>query len=199
MVAAPGRRRIGVMGGTFDPVHAGHLIVASEALHALNLNEVLFVPAANPWQKAPLAPIEHRLEMVRRAIAHEPRFVLNDVDVRRGGNTYSVDTLTDLKKQFSDADFFLLLGSDAVASLPTWKDFERIFSLAHVVSLTRPGHVATADDLPAGAVTLLPVPAIDISSTDCRDRLRYGRPVRFMVTSPVYDYVMEHQLYRRDA
>lgn len=199
MVAAQGRRRIGVMGGTFDPVHAGHLIVASEALHSLNLTEVLFVPAANPWQKAPSVAIEHRLEMVRRATADEPRFNVSDVDVRRGGNTYTVDTLSDLTIEHPDSDLFLLVGADALASLTTWKDYERIFSLAHVVSLTRPGHQATADDLPAGAVTLLPVPAIDISSTDCRDRLRYGRPVRFMVTSPVYDYVMDHQLYRRDA
>ena len=199
MVAAPGRRRIGVMGGTFDPVHAGHLVVASEALHSLNLSEVVFVPAANPWQKSPSISAELRCEMVKIAVASEPRFRVSDVDIRRGGNTYTVDTLADLRAENPDADLFLLVGSDALASMTTWKEFEKIFSLAHVVGMTRPGHSVTTDHLPVGGVTLLTVPAIEISSTDCRDRLRYGRPVRFMLTPPVYDFITTHQLYRRDA
>lgn len=199
MAAAPGRRRIGVMGGTFDPVHAGHLVVASEALHSLNLSEVVFVPAANPWQKAPHVSAEHRLEMVRVATASEPRFLVSDVDIRRGGNTYTVDTLADLRAENPDAELFLLVGSDALASMTTWKDFQKIFSLAHVIGMTRPGHPVAIEHLPVGGVTLLTVPAIQISSTDCRDRLRYGRPVRFMLTSPVYEFISTHQLYRRDA
>lgn len=199
MVAAPGRRRIGVMGGTFDPVHAGHLIVASEALHSLNLSEVVFVPAANPWQKAPQVSAAHRLEMVRVATASEPAFRVSDVDIVRGGNTYTVDTLADLKAENPDADFFLLVGSDALASMTTWKNYEKIFTLCHVVGMTRPGHPVSTEHLPTGGVTLLTVPAIEISSTDCRDRLRYGRPVRFMLTSPVYDFITTQQLYRRDA
>lgn len=199
MVAAPSRRRIGVMGGTFDPIHAGHLVVASEALHALNLTEVLFVPAAQPWQKSPEVSAIHRLEMVKAAIAGEPRFRVSDVDLRRNGNTYTVDTLTDLRAECADAELFLLVGADALASMTSWKEFEKIFSLAHVVGLTRPGHLVSTEHLPQGGVTLLTVPAIEISSTDCRDRLRYGRPVRFMVTSPVFDYITAHQLYRRDS
>ena len=199
MTVTPGRRRIGVMGGTFDPIHAGHLIVANEALHALNLSEVLFVPAAHPWQKAPQVEASHRVEMVRVAVAHEPRFRVSSVDIDRGGNTYTVDTLADLKAEYPDADLFLLVGSDALAGMHTWKDYERIYTLAHVVGLSRPGVPANAESAPAGAVTLLTVPAIEISSTECRDRLRYGRPVKFMLTQPVYEYITTHQLYRRDA
>jgi nicotinate-nucleotide adenylyltransferase len=187
------------MGGTFDPVHAGHLVVASEALHALNLSEVIFVPAARPWQKSPQVSFEQRREMVRLATSSEPRFRVSDVDFRRPGNTYTVDTLADLRAENPDADLFLLVGSDALSSMATWKDFQKIFSLAHVVGMTRPGHPVATDHLPAGGVTLIPVPAIEISSTDCRDRLRYGRPVRFMLTSPVYDFITTHQLYRRDV
>jgi nicotinate-nucleotide adenylyltransferase len=187
------------MGGTFDPVHAGHLVVASEALHALNLSEVVFVPAAHPWQKSPQVSAEQRLEMVRLATSSEPRFRVSDVDIRRAGNTYTVDTLADLRAENPDADLFLLVGSDALSSMVTWKDFQKIFSLAHVVGMTRPGHPVAIDHLPAGGVTLITVPAIEISSTDCRDRLRYGRPVRFMLTSPVHDFITTHQLYRRDA
>jgi nicotinate-nucleotide adenylyltransferase len=199
MAVAATRRRIGVMGGTFDPIHVGHLIVAAEALHALNLTEVVFVPSANPWQKTPSTDASHRLEMVRLATASEPKFRVSTVDIDRGGNTYTVDTLADLKSLHPDADLFLLLGSDALNNIHTWKDFERIFSLAHVVCLARPGHEPRAQETPAGAVTLLEVPGIDVSSTDCRDRLRYGRPVRFMVTSPVLEYIEQHHLYRRDA
>jgi nicotinate-nucleotide adenylyltransferase len=187
------------MGGTFDPIHAGHLIVANEALHALNLTEVLFVPAARPWQKEPQVDAEHRLAMVQAAIAGEPRFSASTVDIDREGNTYTVDTLADLKRLNPDADLFLLVGSDALESIHTWKEHERIYSLAHVVGLSRAGHLPRADSAPAGAVTLLTVPAIEISSTECRDRLRYGRPVRFMLTSPVYEYITTHELYRRDA
>jgi nicotinate-nucleotide adenylyltransferase len=187
------------MGGTFDPIHAGHLIVAHEALHALNLSEILFVPAANPWQKSPEVEAIHRVAMAREAIAHEPRFQVSTVDIDRGGNTYTVDTLADLKAQHPDAELFLLVGADALEGMHTWKDFERIYALAHVVGLSRAGQVANADTAPVGAVTLLTVPAIEISSTECRDRLRYGRPVRFMLTQPVYQYITTHQLYRRDA
>jgi nicotinate-nucleotide adenylyltransferase len=199
MVSAPTRRRIGVMGGTFDPIHVGHLIVAAQALHALNLTEVVFVPSANPWQKSPVASAADRLAMVRAATASEPKFHVSTVDIDRGGNTYTVDTLTDLRAANPDADFFLLLGSDALNGLHTWKDPERILSLAQVVCLARPGHEPHAQEIPASAVTLLEVPGIDVSSTDCRDRLRYGRPVRFMVTPPVLEYIENHELYRRDA
>ena len=192
-------QRIGVMGGTFDPIHAGHLIVASEAAHALNLSKVLFVPAFAPWQKNPETSATHRLEMVRAAIAGHPAFEASTVDIDRGGNTYTVDTLADIAAANPGAELFLLIGTDALLTMHTWKDFERIFSLAHVVAMARPGYVPGSEQTPPGAVTLLTVPAIDISSTDCRDRLRYGRPVEFMLTTPVLTYINSHQLYRRDA
>lgn len=199
MALATGRRRIGVMGGTFDPVHAGHLIVASEAMHALNLSEVVFVPAANPWQKTPTVDADHRFNMVQLAISGEPRFSVSDVDLVRGGLTYTIDTLRDLRLLHPEADLHLLIGTDALQGIASWKDFEMIFSLAHVVGLARPGHAAITEDYPPSAVTLTSVPAIEISSTMCRDRLRYDRPVRFMLTSPVYDYITTNKLYRRDA
>ena len=199
MVTPNAPQRIGVMGGTFDPIHAGHLIVASEAAHALNLSEVLFVPASAPWQKNPETSADHRLEMVQRAIAGHPGFRASTVDIDRGGNTYTVDTLTDLAVSHPGAELFLLIGTDALLGMHTWKDYERIFGLAHVVAMARPGYVAGSEQTPPGAVTLLTVPAIDISSTDCRDRLRYGRPVEYMLTTPVYEYITKKQLYRRDA
>ena len=192
-------RRIGVMGGTFDPIHVGHLIVASEALHALNLTEIVFVPAAAPWQKNPVESAAHRLTMTTLATQHEPRFSVSDVDVRRGGNTYTVDTLNDLAVEHPDASLFLLVGSDALAGMGTWKEPERLFSQANVVCLERPGsHSVNHDSLP-GEVTFLRVPAIDISSSDCRDRLRYGRPVRYMVTESVHAYIEKNDLYRRHS
>lgn len=199
MSTTPLRRRIGVMGGTFDPIHVGHLLVASEAMHALNLSEVVFVPAAAPWQKNPTESAEHRLVMTALAVAHEPRFSVSDVDVARGGNTYTVDTLRELRGTYGDAELFLLIGSDALNGLHTWKDPERIFTQAHVVAMARPGATATAGDSLPGEVTFLRVPAIDISSSDCRDRLRYGRPVRYMVTDSVYEYIEQHDLYRRQS
>jgi len=197
MSAAPSRRRIGVMGGTFDPIHAGHLIVAAEALHALNLTQVLFVPAASPWQKRPTESAQHRLAMVERAISGETKFGVSDVDLVRGGNTYTVDTLSDIAAGHPDAEMFLLVGTDALNAMHTWKDYERIFTQAHVVALARPGYVPSTGEAQLSGVTFLEVPSIDISSTDCRDRLKYGRPVKYMLSEPVYDYIQQHQLYRR--
>lgn len=199
MSVATTRRRIGVMGGTFDPIHVGHLIVASEALRALNLTEVLFVPAASPWHKHPEEDAQHRFAMVERAIEEEPAFRVSDVDIARGGNTYSVDTLDDLHRLEPEAEYFLLIGTDSLNSLHTWKHFKRLFALAHIVCLARPGYEPEANETLLSGVTFLPVPAIDVSSTECRDRLRYGRPVRYMVTQPVLEYIDEHQLYRRSA
>lgn len=199
MATVSSRRRIGVMGGTFDPIHVGHLIVAAEALHALNLSEVIFVPAAMPWQKRPTESAADRLAMTRIAVASEPRFTVSDVDLVRGGNTYTVDTLADLAVQHPDAELFLLLGTDALAGISSWKEPERIFSLAHVVCLARPGASALSQETLLGEVTFLTVPAIDISSSECRDRLRYGRPVRFMVTDAVCEYIQQKDLYRRQS
>lgn len=199
MATVSSRRRIGVMGGTFDPIHVGHLIVAAEALHSLNLTEVIFVPAAMPWQKSPSESATNRLAMTRIAVASEPRFSVSDVDLVRGGNTYTVDTLADLATQHPDAELFLLLGTDALAGLASWKEPERIFGLAHVVCLARPGVLPPSRETLPGEVTFLTVPAIDISSSECRDRLRYGRPVRFMVTDAVCEYIQENNLYRRQS
>lgn len=199
MVTSTPRSRIGVMGGTFDPIHAGHLIVASEAAHALNLSKVLFVPAASPWQKNPETDANDRFEMVQRAVATDERFQASDVDLKRGGNTYTVDTLRDIAEGFPDAELFLLLGSDAYEGLPSWKEPERVRQLAHMVVLARPGYSPLTGAEQLGAVTFLTVPAIDISSTDCRNRVRYGRPVQHMVTDPVFDYINEHNLYRRSV
>lgn len=199
MATVSSRRRVGVMGGTFDPIHVGHLIVAAEALHALNLSEVIFVPAALPWQKTPTESAADRLAMTRIAVASEPRFSVSDVDLVRGGNTYTVDTLTDIALAHPDAEIFLLLGTDALAGIASWKEPERIFSLAHVVCLARPGTPALSQETLPGEVTFLTVPAIDISSSECRDRLRYGRPVRFMVTDDVCEYIQQKDLYRRQS
>ncbi len=196
-VGLSSRRKIGVMGGTFDPIHLGHLIVADEARHQLALDEIVFVPAAAPWQKQPQVDASHRLAMVRLAVNSVPGFSVSDVDISRGGNTYTVDTLSDLRTHYRDAELLLLIGTDALNGIHTWKEPERIATMAQIVCLARPGYRVETSPKYSGAVTFVEVPAIDISSTDCRQRCEDGRPFRFMLPEAVYEYIEKNDLYRR--
>ena len=188
------------MGGTFDPVHHGHLVAASEAASRLRLDEVVFVPTGRPSlkQHPGVTAAEHRYLMTVIATASNPRFTVSRVDVDRPGLTYTVDTLRDLRVERPDADLFFITGADAIAQILTWKDVEDLWGMAHFVAVTRPGHVLTLHGLPGDAVTQLEVPALAISSTDCRDRARAGEPVWYLVPDGVVQYIAKHGLYRGD-
>lgn len=186
------------MGGTFDPIHHGHLVAASEAAWRLDLDEVVFVPTGRPSlkQHPGVTPAEHRYLMTVVATASNPRFTVSRVDIDRPGLTYTVDTLTDLRKERPDADLFFITGADAVEQILTWKDAHRLWDMAHFVAVTRPGHTLAVDGLPREAVSVLEVPALAISSTDCRRRAREGEPVWYLVPDGVVQYIAKHGLYR---
>lgn len=192
--------RVGVMGGTFDPIHHGHLVAASEAAHRFGLDEVVFVPTGEPWQKAgrKISPAEDRYLMTVIATAANPRFTVSRADIDRAGPTYTIDTLRDLRGDYPDADLYFITGADALSSIMSWHDWEDMFELAEFVGVTRPGYELTEDMLPADVqerVHLLDIPAMAISSTDCRERAAAGRPVWYLVPDGVVQYIAKHRLY----
>jgi nicotinate-nucleotide adenylyltransferase len=193
------------MGGTFDPVHHGHLVAASEVAHRFALDEVVFVPTGRPWQKddRDVAPPEDRYLMTVIATASDPRFRVSRVDVDRAGPTYTVDTLRDLRDEYAaasiDAELFFITGADALTAITSWRDADEVFALAHLVGVTRPGHALLDPGLPEGSVSLVEVPALAISSTDCRARVAAGAPIRYLVPSGVVEYVAKRGLYRAAA
>ncbi|GAB2458426.1 nicotinate-nucleotide adenylyltransferase [Xylanimonas ulmi] len=186
------------MGGTFDPIHHGHLVAASEVAEAYGLDEVVFVPTGKPTfkQNRDVTPAEHRYLMTVIATASNPRFTVSRVDIDRPGLTYTVDTLRDLRSERPDADLFFITGADAVAQILAWKDASRLWEMAHFVAVNRPGHNLNTEGIPEGAVTTLEVPALAISSTDCRRRARAGKPVWYLVPDGVVQYIAKHGLYR---
>ena len=191
-------RRVGVMGGTFDPIHHGHLVAASEAASRFSLDEVVFVPTGQPWQKskADVTPAEDRYLMTVVATASNPRFTVSRVDVDRDGPTYTVDTLRDLAEIFPGAELYFITGADALDQILSWHRAHEMFELAHFVGVTRPGFELASDHLPRGAVSLIEVPAMAISSTDCRARVEAGEPVWYLVPDGVVQYIVKRGLYR---
>ena len=186
------------MGGTFDPIHHGHLVAASEVQALYNLDEVVFVPTGEPWQKDSglVSPAEHRYLMTVIATASNPRFTVSRVDLDRPGPTYTIDTLRDLRAQRRDSELYFITGADALAQILSWKDIDELWDLAHFIGVTRPGHVLSDSGLPEDRVTLQEIPAMAISSTDCRARVRKGEPVWYLVPDGVAQYIAKHQLYR---
>src|SRR5690606_11465080 len=191
--------RIGVMGGTFDPIHHGHLVAASEVAHSFDLDEVVFVPTGEPWQKQHVSPSEHRYLMTVIATASNPDFTTSRVDIDREGPTYTIDTLPDLNRARPDAELFFITGADAVAQILSWRDHDELWNLAHFVAVSRPGHVLSTDGLPTANVSQLEVPALSISSTACRERVSDGQPVWYLVPDGVVQYIAKHHLYRSKA
>jgi len=198
--------KLGVLGGTFDPVHAGHIFVAEEARIRLSLDRVLFVPAGNPWLKSDreITPAVHRIEMVRLAIAKHEHFELSTVEVERGGPSFTVDTLDGLRHEREHTELYLLMGLDSFVELPLWKDAERLVTLCRLVvvprygtNLPELGEVARKlGGMSAENVVILDSPMIGISSSGIRDRVSRGLPIDYLVPGEVERYIIAHSLYR---
>jgi nicotinate-nucleotide adenylyltransferase len=192
------QRKIGIMGGTFDPIHHGHLVAASEVADRFALDEVLFVPTGQPWQKVEreVSRPEDRYLMTVIATASNPRFQVSRAEVDRDGPTYTVDTLQDLAAIFPDDELFFITGADALEQILSWHRADDMFRLAHFVGVTRPGFDLDDGHLPSGSVSLLEVPAMAISSTACRERVAAGEPVWYLVPDGVVQYIAKRGLYR---
>ncbi len=187
------------MGGTFDPIHHGHLVAASEVQDRFDLDEVVFVPTGQPYEKgAAVSPAEDRYLMTVIATASNPRFHVSRADIDRDGPTYTVDTLRDLNAIYGpDVELFFITGADALAKILSWKDAFEMLSLAHFVGVTRPGFELSGDHLPADTVTLVEVPAMAISSSECRGRVAAGKPLWYLVPDGVVQYIAKRGLYRQ--
>jgi len=186
------------MGGTFDPVHHGHLSAASEVATRFALDEVVFVPTGSPWQKShrDVSPAEDRYLMTVIATASNPRFTVSRTDIERPGPTYTIDTLRELRADRPEAELFFITGSDALAQILGWHAADELFTLAHFVGVSRPGYEPVdLASFPDGAVTLLEVPALAISSSDCRARVASGNPVWYLVPDGVVQYIDKRSLY----
>ncbi|WAC56016.1 nicotinate-nucleotide adenylyltransferase [Gordonia sp. SL306] len=213
----PRARRIGIMGGTFDPIHNGHLVAASEVGHRFSLDEVIFVPTGRPWQKLAdddaavvkaeqaraVSPAEDRYLMTVIATASNPRFTVSRVDIEREGDTYTVDTLRDLRSMHPEAELYFITGADALESILSWQDWEELFELANFIGVSRPGYELHAkhlaqhlEALPPDTLQMLEIPALAISSTECRARAAGGRPVWYLVPDGVVQYIAKRKLYR---
>jgi nicotinate-nucleotide adenylyltransferase len=196
------RYRLGVMGGTFDPIHHGHLVAASEVASRFMLDEVVFVPTGRPWQKEykEVSEPEDRYLMTVIATASNPRFTVSRIDIDRPGPTYTIDTLHDLRtERGDDVDFYFITGADALAQILTWRGVEELFELAHFVGVTRPGHELTQPPIgqvPEDRLTLVEVPALSISSTACRDRVSDGEPIWYLVPDGIVQYIAKRGLYQ---
>jgi nicotinate-nucleotide adenylyltransferase len=190
------------MGGTFDPIHNGHLVAASEVAARFKLDEVVFVPTGQPWQKwqRDVAPAEDRYLMTVIATASNPMFSVSRVDIDRPGETFTIDTLSDLRREYGDtSELFFITGADALAQILGWHRSDDLFSMAHFVGVTRPGHQLEDPGFPEGGVSLIEVPALAISSTDCRTRVEAGEPVWYLVPDGVVQYISKRGLYRGAA
>jgi nicotinate-nucleotide adenylyltransferase len=200
-----GEMNIGVMGGTFDPIHNGHIAMAQETRTRLNLTRVIFVPAGQPWMKSerPLTPTVHRSEMVRLAIAAYPYFRLSRIEIDRPGPTYTIDTITELRAELAAGDeLYFILGWDNLAQLPQWRDVPRLIKLCRLVAIPRPGY--SLPDLKvlesripglSQRLVLMDKPVIDINATDVRNRVAQGLPIDHLVPKTVAEYIRKHRLY----
>ncbi|MEU5157412.1 nicotinate-nucleotide adenylyltransferase [Glycomyces sp. NPDC021274] len=193
-------RRVGVFGGTFDPPHLGHLVAASEAAFRCALDEVVFVPTGDPWQKHHLKVTDAavRLAMTRLAVESDPLFRVSTCDIERAGATYAVDTVADVRREYDEeVELYFVIGADSLENLHTWHRVEELSKAVRFIALNRPGHSRREVDTSFGVrVEFIDMPAVDLSSTECRQRVRDGQPIRYLVADPVEAYVREHGLYR---
>ncbi|MEU4423133.1 nicotinate-nucleotide adenylyltransferase [Actinoplanes sp. NPDC024001] len=190
-------KRVGIMGGTFDPIHHGHLVAASEVQARFELDEVMFVPTGQPYEKGKVSPAEDRYLMTVIATASNPRFHVSRADIDRDGPTYTVDTLRDMRAVYGQsAELYFITGADALGRILSWKDALTMLGLAHFIGVTRPGFELSKAHLPPESVTLVEVPAMAISSSDCRHRVAGGLPVWYLVPDGVVQYINKRGLYR---
>ena len=190
--------RLGVFGGTFDPIHHGHLVAANEVGYALGLDEVVFVPTGWPWQKAdlPVSPAEDRYAMTVLATGVNPLFSVSRVDIDRPGQTYAVDTLRDLRaERGADAELFFIIGADALTRIGTWRNPEELLGLAKFVACTRPGHEMAAEMAADDRFLRVEIPSLEISSSMCRKRVTAGLPISYLVPDAVASYIAKRRLY----
>jgi len=197
--------KIGVLGGTFDPVHKAHLIVAETVRTQHTLDEIIFVPAGQPQlrQNVPFASAEHRLQMLRLAIADKPYFKLSTIEIERAGPSYTVDTIAGLQGQIGERDeLFFILGLDSLAKLPEWREPSRLIEMCHLVAVPRPGYPppdlrALEASIPglAQRVTILDKPEMDISASVVRQRVAEGLSIHHLIPEPVEEYIKQHKLY----
>lgn len=196
--------RLGALGGTFDPIHNVHLVLAEEVRKRLALSEVIFIPAGHPWLKIDhcVTAVDHRVEMVRRAIEGRPYFRLSTIEIERPGPTYTVDTLAELRRQLKEQDeIYFILGSDSLTELPQWHEPSRIIQLCYLVAAPRPGYVPDLDALERAIpgiskrVTIIDKPVVDVSSSDIRRRVSNGLLINDLVPPAVAQYIQDHGLY----
>lgn len=197
MVRSARGRRIGVFGGTFDPPHIGHLVAAVDAQRELDLDVVLLVVANVPWQKVDsreISPAEDRIALVRAAVEDTPFLQVSDIEIRRGGSSYTADTLAELRREEPDAELFVILGNDAAAGFATWERFEEVAELATLVVVDRPGTPTPVD--PRFDWVRVDIPELEISSTELRARVAAGRSIRYLTPTGVASAIADRGLYR---
>lgn len=202
------KKHIGIMGGTFDPIHYGHLVTAETVYDAFDIEKILFIPTGNPAHKSVSLGTNHRLEMTKLAIAENEKFELSTIEVDRAGNTYTVDTIEELKTQLdADTTIYFIMGADSVHQLKQWKDAKRLLSLCEFIGVTRPGYdkkgveqaVADLNKTYGAKIHFLEVPALDISSSDIRDRIQNKMSIRYLLPDCVIAHINQFQLYQNQA
>lgn len=187
--------KIGVFGGSFNPVHIGHLLVAEDIIEQLKLDKILFIPAFDPPHKKYLLPFEQRRKMLERAIAKNPRFELSNIEKKRGGKSFTIDTLSELKKEYPNDYLYFIMGTDQYAELSTWKEPEQLFNLAKIVVIQRPGFLKKKFE--AKKPIFINVIQIDIASAEIRKRIQQNRSVRYMLPEKVWQYIIRNRLYKK--
>lgn len=197
--------RLGLMGGTFDPIHYGHLVAAEAARHEFALAKVIFIPAGQPPHKPDreVAPAFHRVAMVRLAISSNPYFEISTMEVQRPGPSYTVDTLAEFRRLCPSGALYFITGADAVAEILTWHRFKELLRLCLLVGVTRPGHsLADLRERLGGLeeelwqqIRVLPVPGVAVSSSEIRERVRTGKPIKYLLPEAVEEHIVRHGLY----
>lgn len=188
--------RLGVMGGTFDPIHLGHLVAADSAAKHFKLDSVIFIPAGQPWQKSTFASAPHRLAMTKLAVASHPNFQVSTIEIDRAGPTYTVDTLEQLRTLEPEAELFFIAGADSLAGMETWKNPQQLWSLATFIGVSRPGYSLTSTVSSSARLELLEIPALSVSSTDIRAKVKAGESLDGLVPDAVSQYIKDQNLYQ---
>lgn len=200
-------KKYGIMGGTFDPIHFGHLVIANEVLAKYKLDRIIFVPTGNPPHKSTegMTDVYHRYMMVQFATMTNPQFYVSNIEVYKKEVCYTVETIRELKKKYKDAEFYFITGTDAVLELPTWKSPKEILELCKFIAVNRPGYVTDSYEEKikvlmkkyGGIIESIKAPQLQISSTDIRERICNNKPTKYLLPENVEQYILKNQLYKR--